>query len=83
VVLQTLVQQFVRAGFCSPNPIVTFGLAAGKVHPAGCEDWMRSFFQDRQWQFMGPTQIRNEASELRDCNYENTVAAVVAKLLLR
>src|SRR5216684_6553868 len=32
VVLGRLVKQLVHQGFCPPNPPVTLGLAAGKVH---------------------------------------------------
>jgi hypothetical protein len=80
-VLTRLEHQFVAAGFCAPNPTVTLGLAAGKIR--GDETWLREFFQQKGWLFYGPTEIRNELRALRDSGYEKTVAAVVAKLLLR
>ena len=81
VVLARLVRQFTNAGLCGTDPTVVFGLAAGKV--SGSEEWLQSFFARKSWRFLGPRQIRKELQDLGDCGYENTVAAVVAKLLLR
>ena len=74
-------QQFESAGFCQTQPTITLGLAAGKVY--GDEEWLKSFFEKKGWRFFGPSQVRAELRALRDCGYENTVAAIVAKLLLR
>jgi hypothetical protein len=81
IVLKRLEQQFVAGGFCQKEPTVSLGLAAGKIY--GSEDWLRLYFEKKGWPFMGPTQIRTELRALRECGYENTIAAIVAKLLLR
>ena len=81
VVFGRLEQQFVSAGFCQKQPTLTLGLAAGKVH--GSEEWLKLFFEKKGWRFFGPSYIRAELVALRDCGYENGVAAMVAKLLLR
>lgn len=81
VVLQRLEQQLVEAGFCRPGPTVTLGLAAGKVK--GDEASLEALFAQRGWKFWGPTLIRTELEALRDSGYENSVASVVAKILLR
>ncbi|MGD0697356.1 MAG: hypothetical protein ABSB82_21255 [Terriglobia bacterium] len=82
VVLKRLVTQFVEAGFCAPNPSLTLCLAAGKIY-RGEEAKLESIFNQHGWRFWGPSFIRSELEALRDSAYENTVAAVVAKLLLR
>ena len=85
VVLNRLVKHLVSTGFCSPRPRVRLGLAAGKVKgkaPAA-EKRLQRVFARRRWIYLGPTEIRNELRALRHSGYENTVAAVVAKLLLR
>ena len=49
VVLDRLKQQFVEAGFCSSNPTVNLGLAAGKIR--GEEGWLKVHFEKNGWRF--------------------------------
>jgi hypothetical protein len=81
VVLNRLTKQLVDAGFCRRAPAVRLGLAAGRIN--GDEDWLRDHFERRGWRLWGPSFIREELRTLRDTGYENSVAAVVAKVLLR
>jgi hypothetical protein len=81
VVLSALEKQLVKAGSCLSNPKVVLALAAGRI--AGDEKKLDSTFKQRGWELMGPAEIRGELEALRDSGYENSVAAVVAKLLLR
>jgi len=81
VVLRRLEEQLVEAGFCAEKPTVRLCLAAGKIH--GDEAWLRNHFEERGWVLMGPELIREELRALRDSGYENSVAAIVTKLLLR
>lgn len=81
VVLRRLEEQLVAAGFCARNPTVKLCLAAGKIR--GDEAWLRAHFDKQGWSLLGPEMIREELRTLRESGYENSVAAVVAKLLLR
>jgi hypothetical protein len=81
VVLQRLRRQLVEAGFCHPRPKLKLCLAAGKVH--GSEARLQSYFKKRGWLLLGPSVIRTKLSALREGGYEDSVASVVAKLLLR
>ena len=81
LVLRKLTAQLVKAGFCARRPRVKLCLAAGKVN--GDEQWIHRHFARHGWVFYGPEFIREELRELRDIGYENSVAAVVTKLLLR
>ncbi len=81
VVLRRLEQQLIAAGFCPRNPTVKLCLAAGKIK--GDEAWLQKHFERQGWILMGPAAIRDELRALRDTGYENSVAAVVTKLLLR
>jgi hypothetical protein len=81
VVLRRLEEQVVSSGFCGPGPTVRLCLAAGKIK--GDAAWLRSHFEEQGWLLMGPDQIREELEALRESGYENSVAAVVTKLLLR
>jgi hypothetical protein len=81
VVLARLRKQFVEAGFCKRKPRVTLGLASGKVY--GEEAWLERHFAKKKWFFLGPKTIQTELAALCNCGYENSVATVVAKILLR
>lgn len=81
VVFQRLKQQLVSGGFCAVNPTIRLCLAAGKVR--GDESWLQSHFEKKGWLLFGPEYIRGELRKLRDSGYENNVAAVVTKMLLR
>ena len=81
VVLNRLQKQFVEKGFCAKKPRVTLGLAAGRVK--GDEAWLGQRFASKGWSFWGPTKIRAELEALCRSGYENSIATVVAKILLR
>jgi hypothetical protein len=81
VVLGRLKKQLHASGFCAPGVTTTLCLAAGKVR--GDENWLHSYFERKGWILWGPAFIRAELETMRDMGYENSVAAVVAKLLLR
>jgi hypothetical protein len=81
VVLTRLVNQLIEQGFCLPEPKLTLGLVAGKVY--GDEERLRDYFDERKMELWTPTVIREELIALKDSKYENSVAAVVAKILLR
>ena len=81
VVLRRLERQLVSGGFCPPKPKIRLSLAAGKIRKD--EEWLKSHFERKGWVLFGPEYIRTELKRLRDSGYENNVAAVVAKMLLR
>lgn len=81
VVFRRLEAQLVSSGFCAEKPKITLCLAAGKIR--GNEDALRSHFDTKGWILLGPSYIRQELTKLRDSAYENNVATIVTKLLLR
>jgi hypothetical protein len=81
VVLSALTRQLVGGGLRASRPKVRLRLAAGKV--SGEIAWLQEHFRRKGWILMGPQQLRSELQALRTVGYENTTAAVVAKLLLR
>jgi len=81
VVLRRLSRQLVDGKFCAKKPKIQLCLAAGKVN--GDEQWLHAHFEKNGWLLLGPAYIRWELSKLKDAGYENSVAAVVTKLLLR
>jgi len=81
VVLDRLRIQLFATGLCPSDARIVLGLAAGKIY--GDEDWLRNHFESRGWRLWTPSFIREQLYGLRDSGYDNSVAAVVAKLLLR
>ena len=81
VVFQRLKKQLVRARFCGPRPKLRLCLAAGRIH--GDQSWLKSHFAKKGWSLFGPDYIRSELEKLKDSGYENSVAAIVTKLLLK
>jgi hypothetical protein len=81
VVFRRLEAQLVSNGFCAKKPKIKLCLAAGKIR--GDETALQSHFERKGWLLFGPSYIRQELVKLRDSGYENNVAAVVTKLLLR
>ncbi|TKB81921.1 MAG: hypothetical protein E8D45_01380 [Nitrospira sp.] len=81
VVMSRLKKQLTHAGFCGRRPSVVLALAAGKVK--GDEAWLAEHFSRNHWKLFGPTELRAAIEALQDSGYENSVASVVTKLLLR
>jgi hypothetical protein len=82
VVLRRLAQQSVEQGLCRPGVTVQLGMVAGKVASSD-EPKLRTLFEDRGWFFEGPSWLKHQITQLSTGSYENQVAAVVSKLLLR
>lgn len=81
VVLGRLKRQLAESGHCPKSTKVKLCLAAGKVH--GSEDRLSEHFKRKGWLFLGPTYIREELVKLSETGYENSVEAVVSKVLMR
>jgi hypothetical protein len=82
VVLDRLKEQFVAAGFCANDPKIELGLAAGKIRSSDLEQ-IHAHFKSQGWALWDNDYLKRELNELSKSRYENTVAAVVSKLLLR
>jgi hypothetical protein len=81
VVLARLAKDFTSMGFCRRRPKLRLCLAAGKIW--GDEASLQRHFKRKGWVLWGPQYFQSELRALRDTGYDNTVAAVVTKLLLR
>jgi hypothetical protein len=81
VVFNRLKIQFTDLGRCRANPRVTLALAAGRIHGSGND--LHAYFKEREWDLFGPRWLRGQLQTLSDSGYENSMAAIVAKALLR
>lgn len=81
VVLSRLETQLVEQGFCPPGTEARLCLAAGTIH--GDPTPLRAIFKAKGWQLFERSWLISGLQALATESYENSVASVVAKLLLR
>jgi hypothetical protein len=81
VVLSRLEAQLVDQGFCPAGIKAKLSLAAGNIH--GDPAAVHAIFKARGWRLFDRPWLVSGLHALADESYENSVASVVAKLLLR
>ena len=82
VVMARLRDQLVGACLCAPEAAPKLCLAYGHASPAN-ERKLRRHFDENGWTLYGPEWIEERLQTAADGAYENSTAAIVAKLLLR
>ena len=82
VVLDRLKQQFAGAGLCRDDTIVQLGLVYGHA-TEGSSQRLREIFVAAKWPLYDPGWLRARICRVARSSYENSTAAVVAKILLR
>ncbi len=81
VVLGRLHQQLVTKGLALPEATITLCLAAGKIH--GDPEPLKAHFAAQGWELWSREWLIEELKQLADSGYENSIEAVLAKILLR
>ena len=81
-VFNRLSAQLVEQHLSELPPRVQLGLAAGKVYQ-NREDDLRALFESRGWFLWAPSDIGERMRRLASEGYENSVAVMVAKILMR
>ncbi len=81
VILSRLEKQLPDEGFCPPQTKATLCLAAGKIY--GDPLTLRAIFEKNQWMLFDTAWLTERLQRLAQESYDNSVASVVAKLLLR
>jgi len=81
VVLARLETQLVEQGFCPPGTQARLCLAAGNIYRDA--ERLREVFEEKGWTLYDRSWLRAGLEALAKESYENSVASVVAKLLLR
>jgi hypothetical protein len=82
-VLPRLVEQLVERGNVAPDPKVTLALATGKIATRCDISGLRARFDREGWRLLDSAWIRERLRTAADELYENDVAYVVSKILLR
>jgi len=83
VVLNRLVLQLEASGFCASSPRVILCLAAGKVIRESDRNKIAEHFDRNGWVFWDDQWIRSRLKAVTKTSYEDSIAAMVSKLLLR
>jgi hypothetical protein len=81
VVFGRLETDFVTRGLCRFTPTIQLALAAGRIRSDATE--LRTYFAANEWLLFDVTWLRERLQVFSDGGYVNSVAAMVAKLLLR
>lgn len=81
-VLDRLRMQSIARGLCRPDTQLRLGLIHGHAtqHNAGL---LTQIFRNKGWLLFGPGWLRHNLQRMAAESYENSTAAIVAKLLLR
>jgi hypothetical protein len=82
IVTKRLRKQLSDTGACRSNAKVTLCLACGKIRDSHRED-LKTKFRKRGWRLLDDVSLKNGLRSLADRGYENRVATITAKLLLR
>jgi len=83
VVLRRLAKQLVKTGACAIAPKVTLCMAAGKIAGGSDLAGLKKHFAAKRWRLFDDQWIRDHLLTASKQGYENDVAFVVSKLLLR
>lgn len=82
VVLERLRVQLLESGLCRSGVSMAFGLVYAHATPHN-ERRLAERFEAEGWLRFGPEWVCDELAAMAQGGYENSVAAIVAKLLLR
>ena len=83
IVLAKLAEQMVASSACAPNPTVTLCLATGKIARKSKRLQMTDHFAAQGWRLFDEDWVFSRLKMAATAGFENDVAHVVAKLILR
>jgi hypothetical protein len=83
IVLDRLKEELVQLGACRPSPTVRLALAAGKIVSNEDRVKLHKLFQKNDWVLLDENWLTTGLAQAAKKGYENDVACVVSKLLLR
>lgn len=83
VVLGRLGKQLAKVGLCAPNPTIKLCLAAGKISSGTDKESLNEHFEGNGWLLFDDSWIRKRLAATADSAYEDDVAHVASKILLR
>jgi hypothetical protein len=79
IVFNRLSIQLVKYGFCQKQPEITLCLVAGNIYQDPKP--IQEHFKKNGWELWGPDWLQTELEILSRSEYDNTIAAIVSKLI--
>jgi hypothetical protein len=83
IVFHRLKQQLLKIGACRPRPKIRLALAAGKIASIEQRQSLHEHFRRRNWTLFDEKWIVKRLRAAAEESYEDDVASVVSKILLR
>lgn len=83
VMTAAIKEQMHARGLCRPKPDVKLCLAAAKIASRTDRDGLKAHFDTNGWRLYDDHEIKRRLQACADDGYENEVALVVTKLLMR
>ena len=83
IVQARLCDQLVESGACRAKPSVRLVLAAGRVATDKQRVDLHALFKKNGWLLWDEDELKSRLTALADESYENAVASVVSKILVR
>lgn len=82
IVTECLFEQFWGQGLINRRTKTNYALVAGKIYP-GAEPLLEEYFANNGWILFTPSKIKQKMRELASKGWEDNIATMTAKLLLR
>lgn len=83
VVLSRLAQQLFEQQLCASLPTIRLAMAVGHFRSDGDREILQKQFEMRGWLLLTDRWLREKLIQLAHAGYDNSVAIISAKLLLR
>lgn len=83
VVFKRLTKQLEESGACDQSPTIVLALAAGKIATEDDRIKLQQYFDTNGWILFDSIWLKDKLKKISKDGYENAVASVVAKLLVR
>jgi hypothetical protein len=82
-VFNRISKQLLDAGLVATKPKIILALVCGKIIREADRDKLKELFSQKNWLLLDDIWLRQKLQKLSEAGYENSMASVVAKLLLR
>lgn len=82
VVTKKLKEEFLQKGLINDKTKINYALAVGKFYSSSEPD-TKAFFLKKGWKLFTPQQIKEKIKELAEKGWEDNLATITAKLILR
>ena len=83
IVLAKIKKQMIKDGLCDKSVKIQLCLATGKISSDNEREKVKALFNKRGWKLYDDLWIADKVKAFASLGYENDVAAVVAKIILK